>query len=183
MRRLRLLGGHWSRGSTSHVMRIFGSDWIEKSHQRIKLAPLFGRLLVFAFFELIFWTTTFTTLKIQGQVPRDYWSDLAFTVEEMVMQVKKLKLFPKKQVLEEYFRNKTTLYFHPRESKIINWFKPVGLAYANLNFGRFTFYRFIIKRKSSVANSDDKAWVSTYRFFRLNFKQNSSTRNIRLSLV
>ena len=99
------------------------------------------------------------------------------------MQVKKLKLFPKKQVLEEYFRNKTTLYFHPRESKIINWFKPVGLAYANLNFGRFTFYRFIIKRKSSVANSDDKAWVSTYRFFRLNFKQNSSTRNIRLSLV
>ena len=54
MRRLRLLGGHWSRGSTSHVMRIFGSDWIEKSHQRIKLAPLFGRLLVFAFSELIF---------------------------------------------------------------------------------------------------------------------------------
>ena len=64
------------------------------------------------------------------------------------MQAKKLKLFPKKQVLEEYFRNKTTLYFHPRESKIINWFKPVGLAYANLNFGRiFTYYRFIfIKR-------------------------------------
>ena len=52
------------------------------------------------------------------------------------MQAKKLKLFPKKQVLEEYFRNKTTLYFHPRESKTINWFKPVGLAYANLNFGR-----------------------------------------------
>ena len=50
------------------------------------------------------------------------------------MQAKKLKLFPKKQVLEEYFRNKTTLYFHPRESKIINWLKPVGLAYANLNF-------------------------------------------------
>ena len=168
MRRLRLLGGHWSRGSTSHVMRIFGSDWIEKSHQRIKLTPLFGRLLVFAFFELIFIQLLPLPLKIQGQVPRDYWCDLAFTIEEMVMQAKKMKLFPKKQVLEEYFRNKTTLYFHPRESKIINWLKPVGLAYANLNFWRiFTYNRFIFKRKSSVSNSDEKAilaWVSTYRF-------------------
>ena len=89
---------------------------------------------------------------------------MAFTVEEMVMQAKKLKLFPKKQVLEEYFRNKTTLYFHPRESKIIDWFKPVGLAYANLNFGRFTYYRFIIKRQSFVANSDDKAIFSNIVF-------------------
>ena len=164
-------------------MRIFGSDWIEKSHQRIKLAPLFGRLLVFAFFELIFWTTTFTTLK--NSRSSTTWLLKWFGIHRWGngYASEKLKLFPKKQVLEEYFRNKTTLYFHPRESKIINWFKPVGLAYANLNFGRFTFYRFIIKRKSSVANSDDKAWVSTYRFFRLNFKQNSSTRNIRLSLV
>ena len=30
----------------------------------------------------------------------------------------KMELFPKKQVLDEYFRNKTTLHVHPRESKL-----------------------------------------------------------------
>ena len=33
----------------------------------------------------------------------------------MVMQVKKMKLFPKKQVLDKYFRIKTTLFWY--ESK------------------------------------------------------------------
>ena len=61
------------------------------------------------------------------------------------MQVKKMKLFPKKQVLEEYFRNKTTLYVHPRESKLtsllvivsptqIKFGSKIWIPIENLNF-------------------------------------------------
>ena len=92
------------------------------------------------------------------------------------MQVKKMKLFPKKQVLEEYFRNKTTLYVHPRVSKIMNLLvivSPTQIKYGskiwirieNLNFHQKSEFgpKFLIWTKN--LNLDEKT-----RFKNLNVK-------------
>ena len=136
MRRLRLLGGHWSRsrGSTSHVMRIFGWDWIEKSHQRIKLTPLFGRLLVFAFIELIFLfqkarCTTLKNSKVKYHVIIDViWHS---PLRKWLCKWKN-EVISEKTSASWVFPQQNHTLFHPRESKFYTRL-VISVAYANIS--------------------------------------------------
>ena len=93
------------------------------------------------------------------------------------MQVKKMKLFPKKQVLEEYFRNKTTLYVRPCESKLTSLL--VIVSPTQIKFGSKIWIRIENLNFHQKSEFGPKFWIWTKN---LNSEKKTRFKNLNVKL-